>query len=151
MAIQREDPYGAFNYKVTITPDAGGSLRAGFSDVSGLNAEIAHADYREGTDAGNFPRKVLTTYKVGDVTLKRGLIGSLDIFQWVDKARKGEPGARASVVIELHSENNKDTVATWKLVNARPTKWTGPTLAAKGGTDVAMEELVLTCEDIEFT
>jgi phage tail-like protein len=150
MAIQREDPYGAFNFKVTITPGSGDTIRAGFSDVSGLNAEIAHADYREGTDAGNFPRKVLTTYKVGDVSLKRGIIGSVDIFKWVDKARKGEPSAKAAVVIELRSENNKETVATWKLVNARPTKWTGPTLASKGGTDLAMEELVLTCEDIEF-
>jgi phage tail-like protein len=150
MAIQRDDPYGPFNYKVTITPASGDSIRGGFSDVSGLNAEISHADYREGTDHANHPRKVLTTYKVGDVTLKRGLIGSLDLFKWVDKARKGEPSAKASVVVELKSENNKEVVATWKLTNARPTKWTGPTLAAKGGTDVAMEELVLTCEDITF-
>ena len=150
MAIQRDDPYGAFNYKVTITPTSGDSIRAGFSDVTGLNSEIAHADYREGTDHANHPRKVLTTYKVGDVTLKRGLAGGLDVFKWVDKARKGDPDAKAAVVVELHSENNKDAVATWKLTNARPTKWTGPTLAAKGGTDVAMEELVLCCEDIEF-
>lgn len=150
MAVPRDDPYAAFNYKITITPASGDTIRAGFSDVSGLNAEIAHADYREGTDAGNHPRKVLTTYKVGDVTLKRGLAGGLDIFKWVDKARKGAPDAKASVVVELKSEDNKDVVATWKLTNARPTKWTGPTLAAKGGTDVAMEELVLTCEDITF-
>jgi hypothetical protein len=31
-----------------------------------------------------------------------------------------------------------------------PIKWTGPTLAAKGGADVAMEELVLSAEKIEF-
>lgn len=150
MAIFRDDPYGAFNYKVTITPASGDEIRGGFSDVSGLNTEIQHADYREGTDAGNFPRKVLTTYKVGDVTLKRGLIGSLDIFKWVDKARRGEPDSKAAVVIELRSEANRETVATWKLLNARPTKWSGPTLAAKGGTDVAMEELVLLCEDIHY-
>src|SRR3954466_1646538 len=125
MAIQRDDPYGPFNYKVTIMPVSGDSIRGGFSDVSGLNAEIAHADYREGTDAANHPRKVLTTYKVGDVTLKRGLVGSLDIFAWVDKARKGDTAARAKVVIELRAENNKDVVATWELTNARPTKWTG--------------------------
>jgi phage tail-like protein len=150
MAILRDDPYGAFNYKVTITPGSGQTIRAGFSDVTGLNSETAHAEYREGTDAGNYPRKVLTTYKVGDVTLKRGIIGSLDLFQWVDSARTGTQAAKAAVVIELHSEDNKTVVATWKLTNARPTKWTGPTLAAKGGTDVAMEELVLTCENIDY-
>jgi hypothetical protein len=29
-------------------------------------------------------------------------------------------------------------------------KWTGPTLAAKGGSDVAMEELVIAAEGFEF-
>jgi hypothetical protein len=37
---------------------------------------------------------------------------------------------------------------TWRLMNARPIKYTGPTLNAKGGTDVAMEELVLACESL---
>jgi hypothetical protein len=31
-----------------------------------------------------------------------------------------------------------------------PMKWTGPTLTAKGGGDVAMEELVLSVEKIEY-
>jgi len=31
-----------------------------------------------------------------------------------------------------------------------PKKHTGPTLAGKGGADVAMEELVLSVEKIEF-
>jgi phage tail-like protein len=58
--------------------------------------------------------------------------------------------ARATVVIELMSEDRASTVAQWKLINARPSKWTGPTLAAKGASDVAMEELTLVCEDLEF-
>jgi len=41
-------------------------------------------------------------------------------------------------------------VLRWKLLNARPMKWTGPTLAAKGGSDVAMEELVVAAEGFEF-
>ena len=38
----------------------------------------------------------------------------------------------------------------WVLVNARPTKFTGPTLAGKGGSDVAMEEIVVSIESFEF-
>jgi phage tail-like protein len=76
MATLREDPYGPFNFKVTISPASGGEFRGGFSDVSGLSTEITHADYREGTDAANRPRKVPLMYKAGDVTLKRGLIAS---------------------------------------------------------------------------
>lgn len=150
MAIQRDDPYAAFNYKVTITPGSGDAIRAGFSEVDGLNTEISYVEYREGTDATNHMRKVLTTHSVGDITLKRGITGSLDIFKWVDKARKGEPKIQAVVVVELKAENNKDVAATWKLTNARPIRWKGPTLTAKGGAQVAMEELVLSCEDITF-
>jgi phage tail-like protein len=150
MATLREDPYGPFNFKVTISPGSGGEFRGGFSDCSGLSSEITYADYREGTDAANRPRKVPLMYKAGDVTLKRGLIASLDLWNWVVAVRKGNMQARATVVIELLSEDHAATVATWRLVNARPSKWTGPTLAAKGASDVAMEELTLVCEDLEY-
>ncbi|MCU7872819.1 MAG: phage tail protein [Candidatus Thiodiazotropha sp. (ex Lucinoma borealis)] len=150
MAIQRDDPYGPFNFKVTITPDAGNEVRGSFSEVSGLSTEITYAEYRDGTDPTNRNRKVPLAYKGGDVTLKRGLIGSLDLWAWTDLVRQGDMSARATVVIELLSEDNSDTVATWKLTNARPNKWTGPTLAAKDGSEVAMEELGLVCEDITY-
>ncbi|HOB47100.1 MAG TPA: phage tail protein [Zoogloea sp.] len=150
MATLREDPYGPFNFKVTISPASGGEFRGGFSDVSGLSTEITHADYREGTDAANRPRKVPLMYKAGDVTLKRGMIASLDLWNWVNQVRRGNMDARATVVIQLLSEDHAATVASWKLINARPSKWTGPTLAAKGASDVAMEELTLVCEDLEF-
>lgn len=149
MAIVREDPYAAFNYRVTITPRSGTEIRGGFSDVSGLSTEVTYAEYREGTDPANHVRKVPTIYKVGDITLKRGLLGSLDLYAWMDLVRKGNQDARATVVIELRAEAGDSVVATWVLRNARPSKWTGPTLGAKS-TDVAMEELGLVCEDMSF-
>ena len=36
------------------------------------------------------------------------------------------------------------------LRNAQPKKWVGPTLAAKGGGEVAMEELQLVAEQIAY-
>jgi phage tail-like protein len=150
MAVTRDDPYGPFNFLVTITPESGGEFRGGFSDCSGLNTEITYADYREGTEPFNRPRKIPLMYKAGDVTLKRGLIAALDLWQWVSQVRSGNMQARATVVIQLRSEDNAGVVATWTLTRARPSKWTGPTLAAKGASDVAMEELVLVCEDIAY-
>ena len=41
-------------------------------------------------------------------------------------------------------------MAIWKLRNVQPKKWIGPTLAAKGGGEVAMEELHLVHEGIEY-
>ncbi len=85
------------------------------------------------------------------MTLKRGLIGSLDLWKWIQLVRQGDQDAKATVVIELKSEANTETVAMWQLENARPQKWSGPTLGAKGGSDVAMEELVLVCENIVYS
>jgi phage tail-like protein len=55
------------------------------------------------------------------------------------------------VEVKLKSEDptSQSAVVTWKLINAIPIKWTGPTLTAKGGSDVAIEELVLAVEHIE--
>ncbi len=57
--------------------------------------------------------------------------------------------APTTVTITLLDEA-RQPVATWVLRNAQPKKWTGPTLAAKGGGEVAMEELHLVHEGIEY-
>jgi phage tail-like protein len=44
----------------------------------------------------------------------------------------------------------RSPVVVFKLLKAQPKKWTGPTLAAKGGGEVAMEELHLVHEGIEY-
>jgi phage tail-like protein len=83
-----------------------------------------------------------------DVTLKRGLIGSDDVFAWLKTVRDGKADAR-DVTISLLDEA-RQTVASWVLRRAQPKKWVGPTLNAKGGGDVAMEELHLVHEGIEY-
>ncbi len=150
MAVKRDDPYGAFNFDLTITPKSGAEIIGSFAEVSGLNTEITYAEYRDGTDPTNRNRKIPLEYKAGDITLKRGLIASLDLWKWVEEVRKGNMDAEAEAKIELKSEDNKQTVATWSLTGVRPNKWTGPTLTAKDGSDVAMEELGLVCEDIVY-
>jgi hypothetical protein len=51
--------------------------------------------------------------------------------------------------VKLLDEARNGPVTTWILREAVPIKYTAPTLAGKGGGDVAMEELVLSCEDME--
>jgi phage tail-like protein len=138
-------PYGAFNFLV----DLGDGTSGGFSDVSGLGTELTVADYRVGNDRVNHVHKVPLLHKSGDVTLKRGIVRSADLFAWVDDVRRRGVGAKRDVVITLLSETG-ERVQGWKLRAAVPLKYTGPTLAAKGGSDVAMEELVLNHEELEF-
>jgi phage tail-like protein len=150
MAVQRDNPYGAFNFRVTADPfGAPDSVEAGFQEISGLTMEVTIAEYRNGNEAENHVRKMNGIYKAGDVTLKRGVIGSTSFFRWIKAVGDGAQDAQKTVTIELMDEARTGPVMTWKLTNARPMKYTGATLNAKGGTDVAIEELVLSCEKVE--
>jgi phage tail-like protein len=107
------------------------------------------AEYRTGVDKLNHVRKVPGMHKVSDVTLKRGIVNSTDLWTWIAQVRKTGPAAKREVVITLRDEAGA-TVQSWKLRGVIPMKYTGPTLAAKGGGDVAMEELVLSAEELVF-
>jgi phage tail-like protein len=142
----RTTPYGAFNFTVSFD---GSELFGGFSDVSGIGNEIAIAEYRFGNDVENHVRKVAGVTKCDDVTLKRGILDSKTLFDWLDQARTQGPAAQKTVKITLQDEA-QNPVQSWLLRGAVPMKYTGPTLAAKGGGDVAMEEVVLSAEKMEL-
>ena len=142
----RKTPYPAFNFTVSID---GSEAFGGFSDVSGIMTELTIAEYRAGNDPDNHVRKIQGIHKVSDVTLKRGIIDSQTVWDWINDARILGPDAKKTIVIALLDEK-REPVQKWTLQGAIPLKWTGPTLAGKGGGDVAMEELVLSCEALDF-
>lgn len=142
----RTTPYGAFNFIVNFD---GGEVFGGFSDVSGIGTELTVAEYRFGNDKENHVRKVAGVHKVSDVTLKRGILNSKTLFDWIGSARVQGPAAQRSVTITLLDEAQKP-VQSWVLRGVIPMKYTGPTLAGKGGGDVAMEEVVLSAEALEY-
>ena len=142
----RTHPYSAFNFLVNLNGPVGPTEPlGGFSDVSGLGTEITIAEYRNGNDPENHVRKVPGVHKVSDVTLKRGIVNSADLFEWIEAVRRTGVVTQRTVTITLRDEASQP-VQTWTLRGVIPLKYTGPTLAAKGGGDVAMEELVLSAE-----
>jgi phage tail-like protein len=148
MAV-RDTPYGAYNFIVELN-DGSPSDRAigGFSDVSGIGTEITLMEYRQGNDKENRVRKIPGLHKAADITLKRGIMGLTNFYEWINRIRR-DPTFQRNVSITLNDEQG-NPMLRWNLINARPMKWTGPTLAGKGGSDVAMEELVISSEGFEF-
>ena len=150
MAVPRDDPYAAFNFRVTVDRfGAADQVRAGFQEISGMGMEVTIAEYRNGNEAGNHVRKLHGIYKANDVTLKRGVIGVTDFFAWIRETRDGGQNAPATVVIELMDEAHTQPVMRWTLTRARPMKYTAPTFNAKTSSDAAIEELVLSCEKVD--
>jgi phage tail-like protein len=144
MATLRDRPYVQFNFLVDIG-GGGEGPDAGFQEVSGIGMEVTVSEYRNGNSKENSVIKVTGLNKSTDVTLKRGVIGSLTLYGWLDSIRRGVQDLR-DVHIELQSEDHSGTtVQKWTLWRARIIKHTSGPLNAKG-TDVAMEEMVLAYE-----
>lgn len=145
----RPNPYGNFNFMVKLG-DTGGEdqIAGGFSDVSGLGNEVKFAEYRNGNDKENHVRKIANVNTTDDITLKRGVIGDMRLFSWLKATRDGEIQPRTITITLL--DERRSAVCSWVLLAAQPKKWVGPTLAAKGGGEVAMEELHLVAERVDF-
>ena len=144
MAVQRERPYVQFNFEVEL-----GDIQAGFQECSNIGMEVTVAEYRTGDMKENSVQKITGMNKSTDVTLKRGVIGKLDLYQWLHEIRNGNQQAFKTVVIHLKSEDHSQDVLTWRLHRARIIKHVSGPLNAKG-TDVAMEELTLAYERLEM-
>ncbi|MDK2743746.1 MAG: phage tail protein [Nitrospira sp.] len=149
MAILRDRPYGQFNFLIDLGNGNTQGPQAGFQEVSNIGMEAVVVEYRNGNSKENNVMKLTGMNKTSDVTLKRGIIGSLDLYAWLDQIRNGDQNAVRTVTIQLQNENRTDVVQTWKLLRARIIKHTSGPLNAKG-TDVAMEELVLAYERLEM-
>ena len=149
MAVIRDRPYGQFNFLVDIGDGNTEGAQAGFQEVSGLSSDVVVTEYRNGNARENSVMKLTGLNRVSDVTLKRGLMGSLALYDWFNDIRNGNVKALRTVTIRLMSEDHSDVVMTWKLLRARIVKHTSGPLNAKG-SDVAMEEIVLACERLEL-
>jgi len=146
--VQRDDPYGGFNFEVVLTnvsPD-GASVKGSFAEVAGLEAEVVAMEYRNGSEETRL-RKLpgLTKYK--SITLKRGIIGDLTFWNWL---RQGVTGnvQRVEGSIILKDEDGTE-VMRWNFERAWASKWTGPGLNAKN-SEVSIETLEMQIERLEI-
>ena len=148
MAVLRNFPYGQFNFLVDLGTGSTDGPQAGFQECSEIGMAVDVIEYRNGNDGTNDVRKLTGLARYPDVTLRRGIIGSLDLHEWLDEVRNGDQGAVRTVRIQLQSEDHTEVVMTWKLLRARIVRHVSGPLDARG-TDVAMEELTLAYERLE--
>jgi phage tail-like protein len=149
MSVLRDHPYVQFNFLVNLGDGNTDGPEAGFQEISGIGMEVTVAEYRNGNEKENSVRKITGLNKCTDVTLKRGIIGSLNLYNWLNQIRNGDQNAARNVVIQLQNEDHSAIVQEWSLKRARIIKYTSGPLNAKG-SDVAMEELVLAYERLEM-
>jgi phage tail-like protein len=149
MAILRDRPYLQFNFLVDLGDGVTDGPRAGFEEVGGIGMEVAVTEYRTGNSKENSVIKLTGLNKCTDVTMKRGVIGSLDLYDWLDQIRNGDQKALRTVTVQLQNEDHTDIVQTWKLLRARIVRHTSGPFNARS-SDIVLEELVLAYERLEL-
>ena len=117
--------------------------------MSAIETSVEVIEYRNGNSKENSVRKITGLNKCADVTMKRGVIGALNLYQWLDDIRNGNQNALRTVTVLLQNEDHTEVVMTWKLLRARIVKHRSGPLNGKGN-DVALEEIVLAYERLEI-
>ena len=149
MAVLRDIPYLQFNFLVDLGDGNTEGPAGGFEECSAIGMEVSVVEYRNGNDKENSVRKLTGLNKATDVTLKRGIVGSLNLYAWLNDIRNGNQHATRTVVIQLQNEDHTAVVLEWRLLRARIVKYLSGPLSAKN-SDVAMEEMVLAYERLEI-
>jgi phage tail-like protein len=139
---QRNDPYRNFRFKVAID----NIQIAGFADATIPDSSTDSVDYREGTDPPH-QRKLSALTKYGNITLKKGLTDSMDLYNWrMQVEQKGALSNRKSLSLILIDEEGNEK-AQWDIVEAWPTKYSPSGFSAKGN-EVVIETLELVHEGV---
>jgi phage tail-like protein len=149
MAVQRDRPYAQFNFLVDLGTGNTDGPHAGFQECSEIGMSVDVVEYRNGNEKENSVRKLTGLARYPDVTLKRGIIGSLDLYKWLDDIRNGSQNAMRTVVVQLMNEDHSSVVQEWKLMRARIVKHVSGPFNARA-SDVAMEEITLAYERLEL-
>lgn len=131
----RVDPFMSFRFVVRIDRDTLG----GFSEVSGLQAEVEVQELPEG-GVNTFVHKLPGRARHGNLTLRRGLV-TRALWDWFDMTARGVI-VRKIVAVELLDPTGGQTVRRWVFDSVFPARWSGPELKADQGA-VAIEAVEL--------
>jgi phage tail-like protein len=123
-----------------------GRAEAIFTEVSGLQLEMQVMEYQEGGNNG-FIHRLPGPVKVGNITLKRGVTASNDLFKWCMDVVSRQVTRRHMSVVMYDARGQE--VVRWNFHNAYPVRWVGPQFAADGKV-AAIETLELAHAGLEL-
>jgi phage tail-like protein len=110
----------AFHFKVEFLGLNGKTVDTRFQSVAGLSVGIETDSLSEGGE-NRFQHQLPTRTSYGDLTLKRGLTDSSDLFNWFAKAAETLEIHPLNVNITLLNDQHQPAMI-WKLIHAWPKK-----------------------------
>ncbi len=139
----REDPLVAFKFGLEIE----GKMSGFFTTVSGIGSESEVVEHKiSNPETGEtIIQKIPGRLAWTDVSLKRGVTSSIDVWEWRQAVVEGKiDDARTNCSIVAYNQANEE-IARWNLESAWPSKVTGPEMDA-GSQDYMVEEITIVHE-----
>jgi phage tail-like protein len=133
MAHLRDRPYGIANFLVDFGDGKSQSAAGGFSEVIFPQFD-AHPSAAHGAAATAVKPDTAPAAPSNRLLLRRGFIGSLDLYAWWHKSRAGRAPKRKTLQVKLLSEDHETIVAVWRFREVRPVTLSySPLLANQSG------------------
>jgi phage tail-like protein len=126
-----------------------GQVTGAFRECTGLGSENEVVEYKaSGPKGEQVIKKVPGRLKWNNITLKRGITDSMDMWKWRKLVEEGKmTEARKNGTVTMFNQKG-DPIAKWDFFNAWPSKLNGPGANA-ANNEVAVEELEITHEGYE--
>ncbi len=131
------DHIGQYNFKVEID----GVTVGAFKGAEGLDSETEVIEYQDGDDQVLRKRPGRTKYS--NITLKRGYVGTDELWIWRKAVMEGKVQRKSGSIILCNDSGEE--VMRYNFFEAWPAKWKGFSLDGKGA-DVAVEEIEFVVE-----
>ncbi len=143
--MAEELPLVGFHFAI----DLSGVVAGFFTECSGLGSEHEVIEHKVVTEKGNeVVMKIPGRLKWENITLKRGITSSMDIWSWRKEVESGKvDSARRDGSIIMFDQTLKE-VARWNFLRAWPIKVTGPQ-PKSDSNEIGVEELTIAHEYIE--
>ncbi|MFD2171195.1 phage tail protein [Tumebacillus lipolyticus] len=140
--IKPRNVVAGFRFKVELD----GIQVAGFSEVTGLQAEIEYEEYKEG-GVNIFTYRFPKHAKYPPLVLKRGVSNGDELWKWFLNTRDGKIQKQSGAVIMYDKKDHE--LCRWTFVDAYPVKWSGPDLNATQSS-LAIETIELVHQGLKF-
>jgi phage tail-like protein len=136
-------PNAVANFRFQVEIDA--ITLGAFSEVQIGDSTIEVIDYREGNNP--LTRKIPGMTKYANVTFKRGITASNELFNWWKAAAEGNVQRRNVSVTLLDEQRN--VVRRWLMRNVWPVRYAVSPLIAADGCVAATETLDCAVESLD--
>lgn len=137
------DPLVGFQFSLDVN-----GMTGYFTEVSGIGSENGVTTHKVVTEeAKEVTLQIPGRVEWGEVTLKRGLTTNIEFWEWREAVVTGSVAtARQDCTITMY-DREYAPVVTWNLVNAWPSKISGPSIASDSN-DFTIEELTVVHEGL---